>query len=270
MIKLIITDMDGTLLNNNHEIDNEFWKLLEKLKKLNVIFAIASGRPYYNLYEKFKSTDTDLLFIAENGGLAMYKNQELFSTKISKENIILIKNTCDSLKGVIPVYCSKESAYIEEKYLNNNLQIIESEIKKYYNHLEIVKDITLIDKSLIKIAVCDPLGSEKNSYPILKQYENILQVVLSGKVWTDISKIGTNKGVAIREIQNKLDISFDETMAFGDYLNDISMLKEAKYSYAMKNSHPELFKVANFITKNDNDNLGVVKTIEDILSLKSS
>ena len=49
MIKLIITDMDGTLLNNYDEIDPEFWEIEKKLSEKGVIFSIASGRPYYNL-----------------------------------------------------------------------------------------------------------------------------------------------------------------------------------------------------------------------------
>ena len=49
MVKLIITDMDGTLLNSKNEINNEFWEIQEKLAKDGVIFSVASGRPYYNL-----------------------------------------------------------------------------------------------------------------------------------------------------------------------------------------------------------------------------
>ena len=55
MIKLIITDMDGTLLNSKNEINDEFWEIQDKLSKQDVIFAVASGRPYYNLVERFKN-----------------------------------------------------------------------------------------------------------------------------------------------------------------------------------------------------------------------
>ena len=55
MIKLIITDMDGTLLNSKNEINDEFWEIQDKLSKQDIIFAVASGRPYYNLVERFKN-----------------------------------------------------------------------------------------------------------------------------------------------------------------------------------------------------------------------
>jgi hydroxymethylpyrimidine pyrophosphatase-like HAD family hydrolase len=79
----------------------------------------------------------------------------------------------------------------------------------------------------------------------------------------DLGKLDTSKGMAIRMTQQNLNISYDETMVFGDYLNDYSMMEEAKYSYAMKNAHPQLKEVANFITKEDNDNNGVLETIKE-------
>lgn len=267
MIKLIITDMDGTLLNNNHEIDDEFWPLLEKLKEKNILFTVASGRPYYNLAKKFENVKENIMFIAENGSLVIYKEKEIFSSIISKEDIKRIKNICKRITGIVPIYCAKDHAYIEKSYFIAYEQLINDEVAKYYNNMKIIENIEDIDEKFIKVAICDSLGSETNSYPILKEYENIYQIVLSGKVWADISNLGTNKGVAIKEIQNKLNISYEETMAFGDYLNDLEMMKHGKYSFAMKNAHKDLIKVANFITKDDNDNLGVINTIKEIISI---
>lgn len=267
MIKLIITDMDGTLLNNNHEVDNEFWPLLEKLNEKNIIFAIASGRPYYNLADKFKNVKDKLLFIAENGSLVIYKDEELFSSVISKEDVKKIKDICKEISQIVPIYCTKDFAYIEKSYFDSNEELIKNEVKKYYNNMKIVDDIEKVEQKFIKVAICDYLGSETNCYPILKKYEDIFQIVISGKIWADISKIGINKGVAISKAQENLNIAYDETMAFGDYLNDVEMMKQAKYSYAMKNAHKDLIKVANFITKDDNNNLGVINTIKENISI---
>ncbi len=73
-----------------------------------------------------------------------------------------------------------------------------------------------------------------------------------------------NKGTAIKKIQEIFKITPCETMVFGDYLNDLEMIKNAKYSYAMENAHPLLKKEANFIAENNNQN-GVVKKIKEIL-----
>ena len=77
MIKLIATDMDGTLLNSNNEIHNDFYDVFSTLKEKEIIFAAASGRQYYNLVEKFKDIKDDMMFIAEYGTFVVYKGKEL-------------------------------------------------------------------------------------------------------------------------------------------------------------------------------------------------
>ncbi|WP_288305170.1 HAD family hydrolase [uncultured Fusobacterium sp.] len=267
MIKLIITDMDGTLLNNYDEIDPEFWEIEKKLSEKGVIFSIASGRPYYNLVKKFEKIKDNLLFICENGSLAIYKGKELFSNPISIENIKMINEICNKIPGIITLFCGKKFAYTyKDLFLANTLET-QNEIRKYYNNLQLVDTLEDINDQFVKIAIYDPKGSENNSYQILKKYSNQFQIVVSGKVWLDLSNIGTNKGIAILTIQEKLNISYDETMAFGDYLNDYEMMKNVKYSYAMKNAHPDLISISNFITKEDNDHGGVTNTIKEIFNL---
>ena len=73
-----------------------------------------------------------------------------------------------------------------------------------------------------------------------------------------------NKGVAIREIQELLGINYEETVVFGDYLNDLEMMESGYYSYAMKNAHDDLKKVARFIAKSNDEN-GVVEAIKELI-----
>jgi hypothetical protein len=88
-----------------------------------------------------------------------------------------------------------------------------------------------------------------------------LQVTVSGEIWLDITAKGANKGVAIKALQEKLGINFDETMVFGDYLNDLEMMEVAYHSYAMENAHEDLKKVARFTAKSNDEN-GVVEVIK--------
>ena len=77
---------------------------------------------------------------------------------------------------------------------------------------------------------------------------------------------GVNKGLAIKKIQEKLGIKHEETMVFGDYLNDLEMMDSAYHSYAMDNAHDDLKKVARFIAKS-NDECGVVQAIKESLNI---
>lgn len=261
MIKLIITDMDGTLFNDKKEISSNFWEIFNKLTKDQVIFSIASGRAYYSLLEEFKAHKDKLLFICENGAYVTYKNEEIYVNTISSEGIKEINDCCKEIDDIVPLYCAKEKAYIPRKQFDEAASTTRNEILKYYNKIEYIEEMDEVKDEILKVAICDTNGAETHSYPKLKELNDKYQVVVSGSYWIDFSNIGVNKGRAIKEVQKKLNISYDETMAFGDYLNDYEMMKEAKYSYAMKNAHEKLKDIANFITEFDNNNDGVAKTI---------
>ncbi|STO30974.1 Sugar phosphatase SupH [Fusobacterium necrogenes] len=263
MIKLIVSDMDGTLLNNKDQINTEFWEIQKKLSKNGIIFAVASGRPYYNLIERFKNIKDSILFISENGAYVMYQEKEIYSNTMKREDIFFLLNICKNIKGIVPILCGKKSAYVEKNIYSNDEYNFKEEIAKYYNKLEIVEDLNNVEDEFFKIAVCDFLISEKNSYKYFKDYEDKFQVVISGKVWMDLGKLDTSKGLAVKMAQKNLNVSYDETMVFGDYLNDCSMMSEGKYSYAMLNAHPKLKEIASFITRKDNNNNGVLETIKE-------
>lgn len=263
MIKLIVTDMDGTLLNSKGEINLEFWDIERKLSENGVIFAIASGRPYYNLVENFKSIKDNLLFITENGACVMYKDKEIYLNTMKKEDLHFLIEICKSLKGAVPVLCGKKAGYVPKDMYCSDKYDFKNEITKYYNKLEIVDDLTTIDDDIFKIAICDFEVSEKNSYNHFKHLEDRFQVVISGNLWLDLGKLDTTKGKAVEMSQKSLGITYDETMIFGDYLNDYSMMTSGKYSYAMKNAHPQLKKISNFVTEKDNNENGVLETVKE-------
>lgn len=76
-----------------------------------------------------------------------------------------------------------------------------------------------------------------------------------------------NKGIAIKEIQEKLDIKYDETMVFGDYLNDLEMMENAYYSYAMENAHDDLKKISRFSAKKNTED-GVIEKIKEVIKIE--
>ena len=235
MIKFIATDMDGTLLNSKKELSPEFYDVFEELKKRNILFAAASGRQYYTLAKEFNDIKDDMLFIAENGTFVVYKGKELVVNGLDRElanELIRIGRTIENADVVL---CGKNSAYVEssdERFLG--------EVRKYYERCEIVDDLEKVDDTVLKVTMCDFNGSEENSNKYFDKYRDELQVTVSGDIWLDITAGGVNKGVAIKEIQDLLDIDFEETMVFGDYLNDLEMMESAYHSYAMENAHEDL------------------------------
>ena len=258
MIKFIATEMDGTLLNSNNEIHADFYPMFQSLKEKDIIFAAASGRQYYNLLERFKDIKDDMMFIAENGTFVVYKGKELIVNSLEKNIAKELIEIGRTIPNSYVILCGKNSAYIE----SHDERLIK-QTAKYYERYKIVEDLTSIDDDILKVTICDFNGSENNSNNYFDEYRDKVQITVSGEIWLDIVAKGINKGVAINEIQNLLNIDYKETMVFGDYLNDLEMMSSAYHSYAMANAHDTLKKAARFIAKSNDEN-GVIQAIKSV------
>ena len=157
---------------------------------------------------------------------------------------------------------AKESGFCQEMIESHDERLIK-QTAKYYERYKIVEDLTSIDDDILKVTICDFNGSENNSNNYFDEYRDKVQITVSGEIWLDIVAKGINKGVAINEIQNLLNIDYKETMVFGDYLNDLEMMSSAYHSYAMANAHDTLKKAARFIAKSNDEN-GVIQAIKSV------
>ncbi|MBB1272157.1 Cof-type HAD-IIB family hydrolase [Psychromonas sp. SR45-3] len=264
-IKFIATDMDGTLLDNEGRLPPDFFDVFQQLEQKDIMFAAASGRQYYSLLQTFSSVKERMIFIAENGTLVMHKGEELYSCTIDTSSIHRIIKEARLIEGAHIVLCGKKSAYIET-------QIPEAlnEIKKYYHRCEFVKDLLEVEDEFIKIAICHFDGSQEHVYPSINEKFSIdHKVVVSAKVWLDVMNINASKGDAITYLQDTLKFSFEQTMSFGDYFNDIEMLQASFHSYAVENAHEKVKKYARFSAPS-NLNHGVLNVIKEHLQLIES
>ena len=259
-IKFVAADMDGTLLNAKHEISSGFYPVFEQMKAKGLLFAAASGRQYFNLLNRFSIIKDDVIFIAENGSYVVYRGEELLVQAMDECVVKEQLAAAAKIPDVYPILCGKKSAYVqstEPRFIEN--------VEMYYDKYELVDDLLKVDNDqFLKIAICDLAGSESNSYHFFKQKMDELQVKISGLIWLDLSHKLANKGRAIEKLQQKFGISKDETMAFGDYLNDLEMLQQAGFSYAMENAHGDIKNTARFITKSNEED-GVVIVLQEML-----
>lgn len=257
MIKLIASDMDGTLLDENSNLPKDFFDILDKLDKYNINFVVASGRSYTTLYENFKPYSDKISYICDNGSFVVDKYKNIDVSVINKEYIKQIVNACESIPNIQLALCGTKGAY--RKACDNKFS---AEMNKYYIKHYIVEDFSTIEDDIFKVAVCDMDNAEQNSFPILNEkFGEDLSVLVSAQFWLDITNKNINKGYALEKLQNKLNISYNETMAFGDFYNDVSMLQKAYYSFVMENANENMKKYGNFIAKSNTEN-GVIEAIK--------
>ena len=136
-------------------------------------------------------------------------------------------------------------------------------VNRFFARATVVEKLepAAFDDGICKVAVFAENASETLTYPALRHFSARANVVLSGPDWVDIMDLSVSKGNALSFIQEKLGIAKEETMTFGDYLNDVSLLENSACSYAMKNAHPDLKKIAAAIAPG-NDEGGVMKVLE--------
>lgn len=258
-IKMVVTDMDGTLLNSKHEVSPRFFEIYQELKKKNIAFVAASGRQYHSMVDKLNSIKNEILIIAENGALIKKQEQTLLSTPISTSEVHRILDTVLPLEHVHPVLCCQNNAFVGD----TSNEFIDM-LREYYSEFEIVDHQKQVDEEVLKIAIYHFESSEKHIFPHVKHLERDLKVKVSGANWVDISDINAHKGYALQKIMDQYNISSNEIMVFGDYNNDVEMLQLSDYSFAMANAHPNVLKTAKYTTSS-NDDYGVERILEKLL-----
>jgi len=256
MIKLIVTDMDGTLLDENGHLPEGFTDILDRVRAKNIKLVVASGRPYYTLQTNFGPVGRHLSYICENGALVVDNNQIIYESIIDNNIVTEVINASKEVEKNVLVLCSAKCAYVEtcsDEHL--------TEIKKYYTSLEIVDDLTTVTDDIVKITLCNLENSASNLNTIFKpKFEGRLNVVGSGEIWIDISNKGVNKGLALKNLMDTDNISKDETMVLGDYYNDIEMLEQAEYSFVMENAPDDMKQYGKYIATSNVEH-GVLRAI---------
>ncbi len=263
MIRLIASDIDGTLVpDGSSKINPEIFDVILKLKEQGIYFIAASGRQYPSIAKLFAPIKDQIFYIAENGAYIGARGRELISVPMRKEDVHLIVRQAREYPDCEIFVSGKEVLYIDSKDEEFKRYLIDG----YENEVEQVEDILKVEEEIIKVSV---YHKGFNAYEVIGKHmiplwEDKLKVVIAGSEWLDFMGPNVSKGTAIREIQESLGISKEETMVFGDNFNDIEMLNEAYYSYAIGNAKDEVKEVARFVT-DTNINDGVLKVLKTLL-----
>ncbi|MBE6708159.1 MAG: HAD family phosphatase [Ruminococcaceae bacterium] len=271
MIKLIATDLDGTLLLPDHvSVSDENARALRAASEQGIRIVIASGRTH----EVFPAGVRELEFIdyalTSNGSSLM-----IFDTKTGepKEQRSVTEMPCDVWNfvydsmvsaGADPeVYaCGKSfmDAEMGDRYGSGLLpDALVAELKSHITFVDDVKE-TLVGKSAEK--VCALTVPEENRASLMAVLENDGRLEITSAIPgnIEVNLKGTSKGRAIAMLCDMLGIMPDEVMAFGDADNDVEMLKYAGFSVAMGNAKDEAKAVCRYVTET-NENDGVAKAI---------
>lgn len=264
-IRLIAVDMDGTLLDDEKRTPPGLRAMLDELRERDVVFCPASGRQLATLRQEFD--DPDLPYIAENGGYVVHRGHEVSSVTLPEDLVLEILTRLataigDGLDAAV-VICGKKSAYLARRDEHHRHQA-----DHYYRALSVVTDPTALpDDEILKIAVFHPEDASRHVLPVIGDIPQQARPVVSAQHWLDVMPSSVSKGAALADLQRVLGVSPAQTMAFGDYLNDLELLAGAEHSYAMANAHPDVRARARHLAPSNTEN-GVLRTISEVLGIR--
>lgn len=259
MIKLIATDIDGTLVNKQKQLPPDFDRVLAALKERRISFAVASGRSLVALKAQFKKYLDDISLICDNGALIYDRGELLSCSVMPRETVVRIIDVCEQ-NGMTPLLCTPKDTLLADAGA-----AYKNEVSLYYLNRVVMSDLRQYEGDVTKVAIYQESGIEEHGLAALeREFGGSLTVALSGYYWVDIMNPGITKGRGMKILQRRLGADYESTMAFGDYLNDIEMLGCAYYSYAMQDSHPAVRAAANFETGSCED-FAVTREIRQLL-----
>lgn len=253
-IHAVVSDYDGTAARPGMmEPSDELLEQIKKFRKKGIRFVAASGRQYSNLRARFAPVAEEIDYICENGSLIAYKNEIIFKDVIPRETAMEL--ICDMQKyetGEIMV-SGEGTSYIVPK----TQMFIDRLVKHVRNHVTILTDFEEIKEDMIKISIFWKNGIPSEAAVWFhEKYDNVLQVADGGNGWLDFTGKEASKGHALKILAERMGISLEQTISFGDNENDISMLKETGHSFCMSSGKDHVKLCAG----------GICDTVEEVLT----
>lgn len=275
MYKMVVVDLDGTLLNDKKQVSKKNAEVINKIyKDKDVKFVIATGRNINDINQVIETIGEAInqYIIASNGGIIKdnVKNKYVLEKYLEQQEVVAIIDSYRE-KNLIGLAHTQDGQFTEkEAYVEIGTSVNTiNDLKTYYleNNVTTTSMITLHGEEKDLKKMIDEIKSKFSELDttdicdiIVHRENDIYQ-----SKYIDIMKKGSTKANAIKLLADYLNIKQEEIIVIGDGANDISMFEVAGYKIAMKNANESLKEKADYIT-DDNNNDGVAKALEKIFS----
>lgn len=253
-IKAIFLDLDGTSLRPNHTFSPTLLATLKKLQEKAIEIIIATGRSYASSQRLAKALGKSKYIINYNGAsITALDNDALVAEALLSNNTLTSVLTFEKTFQLETVLFHRNQIYSRGGYTPNSFY--ENEIYRDSNHIEKWGAMTF-NKALFIVPEEKLSFYHRQAHTYFKQDT----ITTSSSTYLEVMPPGVSKGEAASTILKKLKISPKETMAFGDNLNDLSLLKYVNLGFVMDNAAPALkkyFSSQHIIPSNAHDGVNV-------------
>ena len=273
-LQIIVSDLDGTLLDHNASLGGDTKRLIKELKDAGVLFSFASGRPHSALTSYACELDLQIPLISMDGCLikSYPEGKEIHKAVLSPRHVKKALSFADNLLLNVALCHSDEIFYTERN------SVIPQVMDKFgAKYTEIPSYDNYLDKTLEIVFAGDSKGNIKQVRERMKfPYATGLNVSYfksmthDGTYYLEIRKKGSNKGKGLLKMLKHLRIKPQNAAIIGDWYNDVSLFETPAVKVTLANGISELKRKADIIIDKSNEEEGVAEFFEMVLKAKRS
>lgn len=265
MIRMVITDIDGTLVKDGSKtLPTELVDTIGELLDGGVRFVAASGRSQISTERLFEPIKERIYYATCNGTLMGGYGKSLFAECLDRKLLEEILADVRTLKDTVPFLTGAGVMYAD----SDEEEVIRWLREGYQEDITQVADISAMPDEFVKLSVYDKKHQSGETFrSFCEKWKGVVSVSTAGAMWLDIYKLGVNKGTATRWYQNYFGVTPEETLALGDQQNDVEMLRAAHHSYAVGNAISEAKQAARYMADTC-ENGGALKVLRSLIEEK--
>lgn len=240
-VKLIASDMDGTLLDENGQVPPETFDLILALRERGVRFVASSGRRYDRLCDFFSPVKDRMDFVASNGA-------QVFADGVQIDREVYSHLAIRRLAKTVAMFPNMHLALFDrtKSYLLDDEDKFVREVDKDLPNVERIYELPSPQVSIIKASIfCDDGNVMDNAYVLQRELGGLFTFAPSGSSYIDAMQPGISKASGIAQVMEYHGIDVSEVMAFGDAMNDYEIIRFVGTGCAMANGRPALRAVAD-------------------------
>lgn len=240
-IKLIASDMDGTLLDENGQVPPETFDLILALRERGVRFVASSGRRYDRLCDFFSPVKDRMDFVASNGA-------QVFADGVQIDREVYSHLAIRRLAKTVTMFPNMHLALFDrtKSYLLDDEDKFVREVDKDLPNVERIYELPSPQVSIIKASIfCDDGNVMDSAYVLQRELGGLFTFAPSGSSYIDAMQPGISKASGIAQVMEYHGIDASEVMAFGDAMNDYEIIRFVGTGCAMANGRPALRAVAD-------------------------
>ncbi|TDG00697.1 HAD family hydrolase [Paenibacillus piri] len=236
MIKLIVSDLDGTLLQKDHTVRKEDKEALQRAIGNGIVLSIASGRMYPEIRHVAELTELHAHAISQNGAYVHMSDSTLI--RHDRFETELIRQLAVAAEGMpfFTVMCSPDT-YVVASHSEENEKVQRNLLAPLIVRPDALEALggDLLCCKISYLGNIEELLQFKER--LLSAHGNKIDAYISDVNCMDVMPRHVSKGEGLKALQSQLGIQSEETVCIGDSFNDISMFNTTPHSFAMSASH---------------------------------